>query len=347
MSKPGILLINLGTPDAPTPHAVRAYLREFLSDPLVVELPRIVWLPILHFIVLRTRPQASAARYQQVWMREGSPLRVYTERQAALVRGYLGDRLRFPLVVDYAMRYGRPSIAEKLEAFKNQGCERIVLVPLYPQYSGSTTGSACEAARVNLARRPDAPEVRTVRDFHDDAGYIGALEAHVRAHWVRRGRSPLLIMSFHGVPRRTIDRGDPYQSQCEETARLLAAALGLRSDEYRIAFQSRFGRAEWVKPYTAEVLAALGRQKRERVDIICPGFVADCLETLEEIAIENKACFLQAGGREFHYIACLNERHEWIDALCNLIVRHLEGWIAAPGREALGNPLPHAFSAGA
>lgn len=346
MSKPGVLLINLGTPDAPTPQAVRAYLREFLSDPLVVEIPRLVWLPILYLFVLTTRPKASAARYQQVWMREGSPLRVHTERQAALVRGYLGERLRVPLEVDYAMRYGRPSIPEKLEAFRAQGCGHVLLVPLYPQYSGSTTGSALAAARLNLTQRY-RPELRTVNDFHDDAGYIRALEASVRNHWEKRGRSPVLVMSFHGVPRRTVERGDPYQRQCLETARLLAAALELGPDHYRVTFQSRFGRAEWVRPYTTEVLTELGRQKFERVDVICPGFVADCLETLEEIAIENRAFFRAAGGRELHYIACLNERHEWIDALCNLVERHLEGWIEKPSVEKPGYPLLHVFSSGA
>lgn len=345
--KPGVLLINLGTPDAPTPQAVRAYLREFLSDPRVVELPRLLWWPILHLFVLTTRPKASAARYQQIWTREGSPLRVHAERQAALVRGYLGDRLRAPLVVDYAMRYGKPSIGEKLEAFKAQGCERIVLVPLYPQYSASTTGSALHAVHACLARERTHPEVRTTRHFHDDSGYIRALEASVREHWEKRGRADILLMSFHGVPRRTIERGDPYHAECQETGRLLAEALGLGHEQYRVTFQSRFGRAEWLKPYTSEMLAELGRQKIERVDVICPGFVCDCLETLEEIAIENKALFLESGGGEFQYIACLNERHEWIDALSNLVARHLEGWVEAPARKRPENSLVHVLSSGA
>lgn len=346
-TKPGVLLINLGTPDAPTPKAVRAYLREFLSDPRVVEIPRLVWLPILHLFILTTRPKASAARYQQVWTSEGSPLMFHTERQTTLLRGYLGDRLRVPLVVDYAMRYGKPSIPEKLDALRAQGCRRIVLVPLYPQYSESTTGTALDAARVALARLPDPPELRTVDDFHDDAGYIGALEAAVREHWSKRGRPQVLVMSFHGVPQRTIERGDPYHKQCLETARLLASALKLGPDEHRVVFQSRFGRAKWIEPYASEVLVELGRRKTERVDVICPGFVSDCLETLEEIAIENKAFFLEAGGRELHYIACLNERHAWIDALSNLVARNLEGWIDAPPREGRKDPLFHAFSRGA
>jgi ferrochelatase len=345
--KPGILFINLGTPEAPTPKAVRAYLKEFLSDPRVVEIPRLVWLPILHLFVLRTRPKASAARYERIWTRDGSPLRFHTERQAALVRGYLGDRLRVPLAVDYAMRYGKPSIGEKLEAFEAQGCDCLVLVPLYPQYSGSTTGTALDVAHAHLARERKHPEVRTISHFHDDPGYIRALELSVRDHWEKRWRPDILVMSFHGIPRRSIERGDPYHAECQETARLLAEALELDRSQYRVTFQSRFGRAEWLKPYTADVLAELGRQKVERVDVICPGFVSDCLETLEEIAIENKALFLNAGGREFQYVPCLNERHEWIEALCSMVIRNLEGWIATNPRPDIPlNPLLHVFSTG-
>jgi ferrochelatase len=325
-SQIGVLLINLGTPEEATPKAVRAYLKEFLSDPRVVEIPRVIWLPILYLFVLTRRPKQSAARYQQVWTREGSPLRVYTEKQAALVRGYLGDRLRAPLVIDYAMRYGLPSIPHKLREFRAQGCERILLVPLYPQYSASTTATAFDAAFSALGRVRNQPEVRTVRQFHDDEGYIRALEHSVREHWTKRGRSEMLVMSFHGVPRRSSTLGDPYGQQCEETGRLLAQALALKTDEYRVTFQSRFGRAEWLQPYTADVLRTLGHDGVARVDVMCPGFVTDCLETLEEIAIEAKAFFLEAGGREFHYIPCLNDRHEWIAALTGLIERNLAGW---------------------
>jgi protoporphyrin/coproporphyrin ferrochelatase len=327
-----VLLINLGSPDEPTPAAVRAYLKQFLSDPRVVEIPRLLWWPILHLFVLTTRPKASAKRYSQIWTPEGSPLKVYTERQATLLRGYLGERLRIPLEVDYAMRYGKPAIAEKLTALKERGCERILLLPLYPQYSASTTATAFDEAFRMLSRLRDQPEIRTVREFHDDAGYIHALAHTIREYWGKHDRPQILVMSFHGVPRRTVTLGDPYESQCKRTGHLLAEALGLGDEEYRITFQSRFGRAEWLQPYTADVLTDLGRRKTERVDVVCPGFTADCLETLEEIALEGKGLFVTAGGRDFRYIPCLNDRHEWIAALADLTERHLAGWLPASAR---------------
>ena len=326
-SQPGILLINLGTPEAPTPDAVRVYLKEFLSDPRVIEIPRFIWWPILNLFVLRTRPKVSAARYELIWTREGSPLRVHTERMALLLRGYLGERFRVPVVVEYAMRYGTPSIAEKLDALNAQGCDRVLLLPLYPQYSAATTASALDAAYAALSDVRNQPGIRTVREFHDDAGYIAALAQSALDDWAKRGRPDVLVMSFHGVPRRTVDLGDPYHSQCETTGRMLADALGLEAEQYRVTFQSRFGRARWLEPYTAQVLEDLGRQNLQRVDVICPGFVADCLETLEEIAIEGKSIFLRAGGRELNYIPCLNGRHEWIRALTDLAARNLGGWI--------------------
>ncbi|MGZ5148621.1 MAG: ferrochelatase [Burkholderiales bacterium] len=333
----GVLLINLGTPEAPTRAAVRVYLKEFLSDPRVVEIPRILWWPILNLFVLRTRPKASAARYAQIWMPEGSPLKVYTERQTTLLRGYLGERLRAPLVVDYAMRYGKPSIREKLAALKAQGCNRILLVPLYPQYSSSTTATALDAAYAALRRMRTQPELRVVRDFHDDRGYIGALAASVRNYWEKRGRPDVLVMSFHGVPRRAIKLGDPYSEQCQTSARLLADELGLKDPQYRIAFQSRFGRAEWLQPYTAETLADLGRRKTPCVDVMCPGFVSDCLETLEEIAIEGRSILRRAGGGEMRFIPCLNDSDRWIAALSELTARNLLGWIDRPP----AGPQPH------
>ena len=341
-----MLLINLGTPDAPTSAAVREYLREFLSDPRVVEIPRPVWLPILYLFVLTTRPKASAARYGQVWMREGSPLRVYTERQTSLLRGYLGER-RLNVVVDYAMRYGSPGIPDKLRALQAEGCQRILLLPLYPQYSSSTTATAFDATFKGLARMRDQPEVRTVRHFHDDPGYIRALEASVREHWAKRGRPDVLVMSFHGAPRRTLDLGDPYHCECQKTARLLAEALALGERQYRVSFQSRFGRAEWLKPYTVDVLTELAREKPGRVDVICPGFVADCLETLEEIAIEARAIYAKAGGGELGYIPCLNDRHEWILALADMAERNLIGWTTQVAPEALEASRLRALAAGA
>ena len=339
----GVLLVNLGTPDAPTPEAVRTYLREFLSDPRVVEIPRLVWWPILNLFILRTRPKASAARYAQVWMREGSPLRVYTERQASLLQGYLGERLRVPITIDHAMRYGKPSIAERMAALKAKGCDRILLLPLYPQYSASTTATVFDAAFGVMGGMRDQPEVRTVRDFHDDPGYIAALAASVRDYWSKRGSPEVLVMSFHGIPRRSVDRGDPYQAQCLTTGKLLAEALGLSESDFRITFQSRFGRAEWLQPYTADVLAELGRAKVALVDVICPGFVADCLETLEEIAIDGRGIYEQAGGAELRYIPCLNDRHEWIDALTGLAARNLLGWIESPAAGA-SSPRPYGLS---
>lgn len=340
MTGSGILLINLGTPDAPTPEAVRAYLREFLSDARVVELPRAVWWPILNLFVLRTRPKASAARYAQIWTRDGSPLKVHTRQQAALLRGYLGERLRVAIPVEFAMRYGGLSIASTLDALKAQGCTRILVVPLYPQYSASSTASALDACYAVLTRMRDQPELRTVRDFHADSGYIAALAANVRDFWSKRRKPEVLVMSFHGIPQRSVRLGDPYETECQKTAALLAQALHLSLDQYQVTFQSRFGRAKWLQPYTSDVLTTLGTKKTETVDVICPGFVADCLETLEEIAIEGRMLFLNAGGREFRYIPSLNESHAWIEALTALASRHLAGWVdAAPRDEARAMPV--------
>jgi protoporphyrin/coproporphyrin ferrochelatase len=326
-SRIGVLLVNLGTPDAPSAAAVRAYLREFLSDPRVVEIPRPVWWPILNLFVLPTRPRDSARRYGQVWMKEGSPLKVHTERQVKLLRGSLGERIRqLPVIVDYAMRYGTPSIPERLRELKARDCDRILLVPLYPQYSSSTTATACDAAFRCLAGMRTQPALRTVRDFHDHPGYIEALAQSVRDYWMRNPRPEQLVISFHGVPRSSLDQGDPYHCECQKTGRLLAEALELKDDQYRIAFQSRFGRAEWLKPYTADVLGELARRGTGRVDVVCPGFVSDCLETLEEIAIEGRASFLKAGGREYHAIPCLNERDDWIRALTDIVAANLLGW---------------------
>lgn len=345
----GVLLINLGTPEAPTAAAVRSYLEEFLSDPRVVEIPRLLWWPILHFFVLTTRPKATAQRYAQVWMSEGAPLRVHTERQTTLLRGYLGDRAQqLPLVVDYAMRYGSPSIADKLKAMKAQHCDRILLVPLYPQYAAATTATALDAAAECFREMRNQPAVRTVRSFPDHPGYIAALAQSARDYWARNQRADVLVISFHGLPRATLDQGDPYHCECHKTGRLLADALGLKPERYRVAFQSRFGRAEWLKPYTADVLAELGKQRVGRVDVICPGFVADCLETLEEIAIEGKATFLGAGGREFHAIPCLNERPDWIEALTEIVAANLPGWTdLAASHETLEMSRLRALSLGA
>ena len=325
--RPGVLLVNLGSPQAPTAAAVRSFLREFLSDPRVVELPRALWLPLLYAGVLTTRPAASARRYAAVWTPEGSPLAVHTARQAVMLRGYLGERTRATIEVHYAMRYGAPGIRAGIDALRARGCDRILILPLYPQYAASTTAAVTDAVHEAVRVMRNVPALRYVRDFHDHPGYIGALAQSVRDHWMRNGRADVLVMSFHGVPRRSVDRGDPYQLQCEATARLLAQALALPAESYRVAFQSRFGKARWLEPYTAPLLQQLGRQRTGRADVICPGFVTDCLETLEEIAIENKAAFLAAGGGEFRYIPCLNERDDWLHALTDLAAANLQGWL--------------------
>jgi len=326
----GILLINLGTPAAPTAKAVRPYLRQFLSDPRVVEIPRALWWLILNGIILNTRPKASAEKYAKVWTSEGSPLRVHTEKQAKLVQGYFTHAGQTNVMVDYAMRYGEPGIDAALTRLKARGCTRILALPLYPQYAASTTASAFDALADSLRRMRNLPELRMVRNFHDDSGYVRALASSVQAHWQASGRAERLVMSFHGVPRYTLDKGDPYFCECQKTARLLAEQLGLKPEQYLVTFQSRFGKAEWLKPYTQATLEKMAKDGVKTVDVICPGFVSDCLETLEEIAIEVRAAFVEYGGKSLNYIPCLNERHDFINALVALCSRHMQDWLAQP-----------------
>ena len=328
--KTGILLVNLGTPDAPTPQAVRTYLKEFLSDPRVVEMPRAIWWLILNGIVLNTRPKKSAAKYASIWLKEGSPLRVYTAKQTTLLQGYLGQRTRAPFVVEHAMRYGNPSIPSVLHKLKEQNCQRILIVPMYPQYAASTTATANDIVFSTLQQMRNAPALRTIRNFHDRPGYIKALASNINDYWMKNGRPEKLLMSFHGLPQFTLDKGDPYHCECHKTARLLAQELGLQPEQYAISFQSRFGKAAWLKPYTSATLKELGKLKTRRVDVVCPGFVADCLETLEEIAMECKEDFQHAGGGEYHYIPCLNERDDWMHALTDLVMENLQGWLIEP-----------------
>jgi protoporphyrin/coproporphyrin ferrochelatase len=327
LPRTGILLVNLGTPDAPTAQALRPYLKQFLSDPRVVELPRALWWLILNAVILNTRPKKSAAKYALIWTAEGSPLRVHTELQARLLRGYMGEHTKALLAVEWAMRYGNPSVADKLSKLREQGCDRILVIPLFPQYAASATASAYDAVAKALSTMRNVPALRIVKHFHDHPGYIQALAQSVRDYWMVNGRPDRLVMSFHGVPRFTLDRGDPYHCECQKTGRLLGEALALKPDQYLITFQSRFGRAEWLRPYTMETMAQLGKQRVGRVDAVCPGFVSDCLETLEEIAIENKAAFLKAGGGEFRYVPCLNERDGWIKALTAIALDNLRGWV--------------------
>ena len=320
-----VLLVNLGTPDAPTPAALRRYLAEFLSDPRVVEIARVLWLPILHGVILRLRPRKSAAKYASIWTPEGSPLRVWTGKQAKLLAGYLGE-LGHAVLVRYAMRYGTPSVAGQLDALKADGVTRILVLPLYPQYAAATTASAFDAVYAWAATARRVPELRFVNQYHDDAGYIAALSRRIENHWMTHGRPDTLVLSFHGVPERTLHLGDPYHCQCRKTARLLAERLSLKPAQVVVTFQSRFGKAKWLQPYSEPTLVKLAQQGVKRVDVACPGFVADCLETLEEIAQEARAAFLGAGGAEFRYIECLNDQPEWMAALSAIAIRHLQGW---------------------
>ena len=334
-ARTGVLLVNLGTPDAPDAGAVRRYLAEFLSDPRVVEIPPLVWWPILHGVILRTRPAQSAAKYASVWTPEGSPLAVWTRKQALLLAGHLGEQ-GHAVPVRAAMRYGQPSIADGLDALRADGVVRVLVLPLYPQYAAATTASVADKVMQWAQGARWVPEFRFVNDYHDDAAYIAALAARVRAHWLAHGRGERLVLSFHGLPRRSLTLGDPYHCQCHKTARLLGQALGLRDGELLVTFQSRFGRAQWLEPYTEPTLVALARQGTQRVDVLCPGFVADCLETLEEINQEARAAFLAAGGRSFHYLPCLNDDPAWIRALAGIVERHSGGWDtrAAPAPQA-------------
>jgi ferrochelatase len=324
--KTGILLINLGTPAAPTAEALRPYLREFLSDPRVVEIPRVLWLPILHGVILRRRPRVSAAKYAMIWTKEGSPLAVHTAKQTLLLKGYLGERFKTPLTVTWAMRYGEPAIEKTLQAMCEEGCDRVLVLPLYPQYAASSTASSFDAVFDAMKKMRNPPALRLVKHYHDHPAYISALANNVNRYWEVNGRPDKLLMSFHGLPRFALDRGDPYHCECHKTARLLATELGLSAERYVVTFQSRFGRAEWLQPYTLQTVQELGKSKTGRLDVVCPGFVADCLETLEEIAMENKDAYVQAGGGEFRYIPALNENHEWIEALARIAAENLHGW---------------------
>lgn len=325
-ARTGILLVNLGTPEAPTAPAVRRYFKEFLSDPRVVEIPRAVWAIVLRLVILPLRPSRSAAKYASVWTAEGSPLMVWTVKQTRLLRGLLGAR-GFDLGIEFAMRYGDPSIASVLSRLKDGGHDRILVLPMYPQYSATTTGSTIDAVLAWASTQRDVPELRFVKQYHDDTGYVDALAARIEAFREREGVVPgeRLVMSFHGIPQRSTRLGDPYHGQCLATAAALAARLGLADDAWRATFQSRFGRAAWLEPYTVEVLRELGRAKVP-VAICCPGFPADCLETLEEIAMEGRQAYLEAGGVAYRYIPCLDDEPAWIAALAAIAARHLQGW---------------------
>lgn len=345
----GVLLVNLGTPTAPTAAALRPYLKEFLSDPRVVEIPRPIWWLILNGIILNTRPAKSAKKYASVWTPEGSPLKVHTEKQAKLLAGFLANAGHRDLHVSWAMRYGQPSIRSQLDAMRAAGCTRILVVPLYPQYAASTTATVIDEVANCLRHWRNLPEVRYVRSFGDDPGYIEALAASVRAHWQRNGQADRLVLSFHGIPRRSLGLGDPYHCECYKTGRLLGEALQLPPERLIVSFQSRFGKAEWLKPYTQPTLEALGKSGVGSVDVMCPGFVSDCLETLEEINMECREAFLHAGGKQFGYIPCLNESQPWIEALTGLTLAHLGNWlnILPPDAASLARQASRARELGA
>jgi len=317
----GVLLMNLGTPDDPSPRSVKRYLAEFLSDRRVVEIPPIAWQPILRGIILNTRPKKSAHAYQQVWSERGSPLAAITRAQSDAMQGAFGDGV----VIDWAMRYGNPSIASRIERLREQGCDRILLAPLYPQYCAATTATANDKAFAHLAKLRWQPAIRTLPPYYDDPMYIDALTATLREDLAKLEFEPdAIVASFHGMPKRTLELGDPYHCHCQKTARLVQEALGR---PLTVAFQSRFGPAKWLGPATDDTLVELARAGKRRVAIFAPGFSADCLETLEELAIRGRESFVEAGGTDFAYLPCLNAEPTGNKMLRNIIARELAGWI--------------------
>lgn len=324
--KIGVLLVNLGTPDGHDTANMRRYLGEFLSDRRVIEAPRWIWWPILHGIILNTRPKKSGEAYRKIWMEETdeSPLRYYTRAQAEALQTRFTDS---GVIVDWAMRYGNPSIANRIEALRDQGCRRILVLPLYPQYSAATTASVQDAVFDHLKSLRWQPALRTLATFHDDPGYIRALATSVRSHLADKPEPEQLLCSFHGLPKENLDKGDPYHCFCQKTARLLQEALDWPKDRFQIVFQSRFGPKEWLKPYAVETITDLGRSGVKHVAILSPGFVADCVETLEELAIGLCETFEENGGERFDYIPCLNAEDDMIDLLETLTRRELSGWI--------------------
>jgi len=315
-----LLLVNLGTPEAPTPAAVRRYLGEFLSDPRVVQIPKAVWWPILHGVVLRTRPRKSAKAYQSIWTEWGSPLLALTQDLAQAVRDELGRRGQGGVVVDIAMRYGRPSIPAQLEKYKAAGVERFAILPLYPQYSATTTASIFDKVAETFTAWKHIPAFSFISDYHLDAGYINAVAESIESYWQANGQPEQLLFSLHGLPEVSRKQGDPYYDQCVASTRAIAARLGLADDAWQLVFQSRFGAQQWLQPYCVEVLRELPKQGVRSVDVVCPGFAVDCLETLEEIAIANKKLFLDSGGEQYRYIPALNAGAGHAKALVELVL---------------------------
>ena len=322
----GILLINSGTPEAPEPAAVRAFLARFLADPRVVEAPRALWLPLLYGVILPWRPVRVARKYRRIWSACGSPLRELTAQLRAELAAVLAQRMLAPLQVEVGMLYSAPEVSAALERLRAGGAQRLLVLPLFPQYCGATAGAAFDHVGAALRRTRWLPDLQLVADYHDQPGYIEALRASVHAHWEAHGRTPHLLMSFHGIPERYCRQGDPYHRRCHTTARLLADELLLREREWSVSFQSRFGLAQWLKPETRAVLTAMPTRGVREITVICPGFAVDCLETLEEIAIENRAAFMQAGGQRFEYVPALNASASHAHFLADLVAQRCQGW---------------------
>lgn len=322
----GVLLVNLGTPDAPTARAVRPYLAAFLGDPRVIEYPRWLWWLILHGVILRIRPRRSAHAYQRIWTAQGSPLRVGSEALATALQAELSQRMPGPVRVALAMRYGSPSVASQIEQLQREGVSRLLVLPLYPQYSATSTGSVLDAVADSLKTLRWPPELRVINDYHDDSGHIEALARSIEDWWATHGRGERLLLSFHGIPERYVTAGDPYFLQCQATARRLRERLGMDDTQLLVSFQSRVGREPWLQPYTDATVHALAAQGVKRLDVACPGFAVDCLETLEEIAMQNRDFFLEAGGQELRYIPALNDSPAQVASLADLALRHMQGW---------------------
>ena len=325
--KIGVLIANLGSPDEPTAPAVRRYLKQFLSDPRVVKTNRILWWFVLNVIILNIRPKRVAEAYKSVWTGEGSPLISISKKQAAAVSDKLNEQFKGQVVTELAMTYGNPSIESALEKLRKAGAQKILVLPMYPQFSYTTSAAVSDGVEHALNKMNFKPELLTVNDFHDHPAYINAIANSIKRQWTTTEKTQLLVFSLHGIPQRYVDQGDPYYDHCCETTRLVAEALKLEDHQWRLLFQSRFGREPWLQPYCDKTMEALPAEGISSIDILCPGFSADCLETLEEIQVENKEYFIDAGGKTFNYIPCLNDNDEHIDALVTIINQHLSAWV--------------------
>ncbi len=323
----GILIVNLGTPDDPTPSGVKNFLREFLNDPRIIEVPKILWKTLLYTFILNTRPKKVSKLYTKIWTKEGSPLLTISKSTVDKLREQLLLQFGTPLHVELGMRYGNPSIAEGLKKLKEKNCHRVIFLPLFGQYSSTTVGAALDALFDELKKWRWVPEIRTINQFHDTKEYISSIANNIRRHWEKHGKGDKLLLSFHGMPKRYVLAGDPYHCHCYKTARLIAEELEIPKDKYQVTFQSQFGKEEWIKPATDKTLEDWAKMGLKSVDVVCPGFIADCLETLEEIEVENKEIFLSNGGEKFHYIPAVNDGAEFINCLVSLIKENSGAWL--------------------